>query len=210
MPTRLRLLHDWTQQMRSLLPAVHATRAATYALFVLGIVWSGTVTLLKVAELLTAPGQRWQAPVAIFKEAEWRSGHLTIAWAATAEEPWVRFSDRPGGTARVREYRQRVHAEATYADIKGRGFDLERSKLATPARITRWLLVVHLALWWTFALGLQTVRNGWRTRFDRRDRRDLSLVRLGRLTALEALTHDRLHALPFRQTAVGWVYPWPP
>ncbi len=120
------------------------------------------------------------------------------------------FSDRPGGTARVREYRQRAHAEATYADTKGRGFGLERSKIATPARIARLLLVVHLALWWAFALGLQTVRNGWRVRFDRRDRRDLSLVRLGRLTALEALTHDRPHALPFRHTPTGWVYPWSP
>ncbi len=371
MPTRLRLLHEWTQQVRSLLPGVHATRAATYALFALGIVWSGTVTLLKVAaalplaardpslerrlrrfvanplvtvetlwlpllptllaalgkpellfvfdptpyrgrwnllvlgvvcrgrilpvawrvmplqepwperlrevllamltevtaalpagvtatllgdrglvgpsfidaaqavgwhvvlrlksspgeetrvrladggehrvaDLLRGPGQRWQAAAAIFKDDGWHAGHLTIHWARAATEPLVLFSDRPGGTARVREYRQRAHAEATYADIKGRGFGLERSKIATPARIGRLLLVMHLALWWAFALGLQTVRNGWRVRFDRRDRRDLSLVRLGRLTALEALTHDRPHALPFRHTPTGWVYPWSP
>jgi hypothetical protein len=162
-----------------------------------------------MADLLRGPGQRWQAAAAIFKDDGWHAGHLTIHWARAATEPWVLFSDRPGGTARVREYRQRAHAEATYADTKGRGFGLERSKIATPARIARLLLVVHLALWWAFALGLQTVRNGWRVRFDRRDRRDLSLVRLGRLTALEALTHDRPHALPFRHTPTGWVYPWP-
>ena len=52
MPTRRQVLHAWTRQMRTLLPAVHATRAATLALFAAGILWSGTVTLLKVAAAL--------------------------------------------------------------------------------------------------------------------------------------------------------------
>jgi hypothetical protein len=370
MPTRCQVLHAWTRQMQSLLPTVHATRAATLAVFSLGVLWSGTVTLLKVAATLplpatdpslerrlrrflanpqvaqatlwvpllprllaglgkrdvlvvfdptpyrdcatilclgvvcrgrilpvawrvmpqqtdwpqrlapvleamladvaaalppgttatlladrglvgptlldaaarvgwhvllrlragageatrvrlgagaeqrlaalpTGPGQRWDAPAAIFKEAGWRYGYLTIRWDATAKEPWVLFSDRPGGTERVREYRQRAHAEATYEDAKSRHFGLERSKVVALERIDRLLLALHVALWWAFGLGVQAIRNGWRRRFDRTDRRDLSVVRLGTTACLDALNHDRFPALPFRATPAGWRYPWP-
>jgi hypothetical protein len=369
MPTRRQVLHAWTRQVHTLLPAVHASRAATLAAFALGVLWSGTVTLLKVAaalplaatdasierrwrrflandrvtlptlwrpllpsllaglgqrELLfvfdptpyrdcatllclgvvcrgrvlpvawrampqqtawpqrleailaamladvaaalppattatllgdrglvgpalidaaqrvgwhvvlrlrasageatwvrlgdgteqrlaalpTGPGQRWDAPAAIFKAAGWRQGSLTIRWDATAKEPWVLFSDRPGGAARVHEYRRRTKAEATYQDAKGRGFALEQSKVVAPQRLERLLLVLHLALWWAFGLGLQAIRNGTRRRFDRRDRRDLSVVRLGLTACRDALNHDQLPSLPFRLTTAGWVFPW--
>jgi hypothetical protein len=369
MPIRLQVLHEWTRQVHSLLPAVHAARAATLAAFTLGVLWSGSVTLLKVAaalplpacdasierrwrrflgnarvsvatlwtpllptllaglgkpevvfvfdptpyrddatllvlgvvcrrrilpvawrvvpqqtewperlapllaallaevvaalpagctptlladrglvgpalidaaravgwhivlrlkasageetrvrwpdgreqrvaELPTRPGQRCHAPAAIFKGAGWRSGFLTIHWARGAAEPWVLFSDRPGGGDRVREYRQRARAEATYEDTKGRGFDLERSKVVAVERIDRLVLVLHLALWWAYGLGLQTIRNGWRHRFDRRDRRDLSVVRLGVTACRDALNHDHPPSLPFRRTPAGWTFPW--
>lgn len=162
----------------------------------------------RVAELPTGPGQRVAAPAAIFKEAGWRHGHLTIRWAHGAAEAWVLFSDRPGGADRVREYRRRATAEATYEDAKGRGFVLERSKIARLERIDRLLLALHLALWWAFGLGLQTIRNGWRRRFDRPDRRDLSVMRLGTTACGDALNHDHPHALPFRLTPAGWVFPW--
>jgi hypothetical protein len=163
-----------------------------------------------VAQLPTRPGQRWQAPAAIFKGAGWRSGFLTIHGAKGAAEPWVLVSARPGGPARVREDRQRATAAATYQDAKGRGFALERSKIAAAERLTRLLLGLHLALWWAFGLGLQTIRNGQRHRVDRRDQRTLSVVRLGRTAGLAALAAGRQHALPFRLTPRGWVYPWPP
>jgi hypothetical protein len=162
----------------------------------------------RLATLPTRPGQRWVGPVAIFKAAGWRTGFLTIHWAKGAAEPWVLFSDRPGGSDRVREYRRRHSVEATYADLKGRGFDVERSKLTALERIDRLLLVVHLAVWWGIGLGLQTIRTGRRPRFDRHDRRDLSLLRLGRTACLDALAHDRAPTLPFRFTPTGPVFRW--
>jgi hypothetical protein len=161
-----------------------------------------------LADLPTGPGQRCHSPAAIFKDAGWRQGALTIHWDATAQEPWVLFSDRPGGPDRVREYRQRVRAEATYQDEKGRGFGLERSKIVALDRIERLLLALHLALWWAYGLGLQVVRGGQRYRFDRRDRRELSLVRLGRTACTKALDQDHLPTLPFRLTTTGWSFRW--
>ena len=164
----------------------------------------------RLAALPTGPGQRFHAPAAIFKGADWRVGHLTIHWDGASGEPWVLFSDRPGGAARVREYRKRARAEATYADEKGRGFALERSKVVALDRLERLLLALHLALWWAYGLGLQIVRRGQRHRFDRRDRRDLSLVRIGRTACTDALDHNQRPTLPFRRTPTGWVYPWLP
>ena len=168
----------------------------------------GDGTEQRLAALPIGPGQRWDAPAAIFKAAGWRQGALTIRWDATAKEPWVLFSDRPGGAARVHEYRRRATAEATYQDAKGRGFALEQSKVVAVERLERLLLVLHLALWWAFGLGLQAIRNGTRRHFDRRDRRDLSVVRLGRTACRDALHHDQRPVLPFRLTPAGWVFPW--
>lgn len=177
---------------------------------------AGEATLVRIADgpeqrlatLPTRPGQRWDGPIAIFKAAGWRHGYLTIHWAKGADEPWVLFSDRPGGIARVREYRRRATAEATYEDLKRRGFDLERSKLTALDRLDRLLLVLHLALWWGIGLGLQTIRTGLRPHFDRRDRRDLSLLRLGRTACLAGLAHDRAPILPFRFTPSGPIFRW--
>ncbi len=162
----------------------------------------------RLADLPTGPGQRFRGSAAIFKEAGWRHGELTIHWDAAATEPWVLFSDRPAGSARVREYRRRARAAATYQDTKGRGFTLEGSKVTAVDRIERLLLAVHLALWWAYGLGAQVVRNGQRHHFDRRDRRDLSLVRLGRTACSTALNRDHLPPLPFRHTPLGWSFRW--
>lgn len=162
----------------------------------------------RLADLPTGPGQRFGAPAAIFKGAGWRQGELTIHWDATAQEPWVLFADRPAGIDRVREYRRRARAEATYQDAKTRGFDLEQSKIAAVDRLERLLLAVHLALWWAYGLGLQVLRTGQRYRFDRRDRRDLSLIRLGHAACTNALDHDRQPTLPFRHTPLGWSFRW--
>ena len=118
------------------------------------------------------------------------------------------FFDRPAGADRVREYRRRARAEATYQDAKSRGFDLEQSKIAAVDRLERLLLALHLALWWAYGLGLQVVRTGQRSRFDRRDRRDLSLVRLGHTACTDALDRDQRPTLPLRHTRTGWMFRW--
>ena len=52
MPIRLKLLHDWDQQLHSLLPGVRSTRVQVLALFSLGLLWAGNVTLLRIAHAL--------------------------------------------------------------------------------------------------------------------------------------------------------------
>lgn len=162
----------------------------------------------RVWSLVTGPGHRWSGTGQRFKAAGWRDGALTIWWARTAAEPWILVSDRPGGVARVREYRRRAHGEATDQDGQGRGFDLERSKRTDLVRLDRLLLALHLALWWGLQLGLRTIRHGRRRRSDRPGRRDLSVLRLGRLALLEADHHGRGPPLPFHRRDGTWRSIW--
>ncbi len=162
----------------------------------------------RLAEVPTRPGPHWHEPAAILKGAGWRAGWLTVHWAPGATEPWVRFSDRPGGPDRVRESRRRAHAEASDQDGQRRGFGLERGGLTAPDRRERLLPALAPACWWAHQLGLRAIRAGERHRFDRADRRDLGVVRRGRRWLATLLAANRQPPLPFRPCPAGWLHPW--
>ena len=136
-----------------------------------------------IADLLPTPSRRTSRRVvleaAIYRGAGWRWGWLTIYWGRNYPEPWVLLSDRPGGSARVRAYKQRVRIEATFQDLKRRGWDLEASHLRQADRIERLLVALYLTYWWMHALGRRVIRAGNRRRFDRGIRRTCSVVKLG-------------------------------
>lgn len=80
--------------------------------------------------------------------------------------------------------------EEMFGDMKGHGFDLEASRLRTAARLSRLTMVVAILYLWLVAQGEALIRNGQTYLVDRRDRRDLSVFRLGwdfieRLLALQ-------------------------
>jgi hypothetical protein len=155
-------------------------------------------------DLVGTFGTGWSAAAQIFKGAGWRTGFLTVARRTGLAEPWILFSTRPGGPARVREYAQRGRVDATFGDGKRRGWGLEQSHVREATHLERLLLVWHLALWWLHALGRHVVTSGGRRQFDRTDRRDLSLVQLAWLWLLACLEGGRCPPLLFRQTPTGW------
>lgn len=158
--------------------------------------------------LVAGPGARWQGPVAVFQRDGWRTAQLTIHWPRRYEQPWVLLSSRPAGLARVHEYRRRTQVEAFYQDCKSRGWDLEASKLGERNRLNRLLLALVLALWWCHLLGQQVLRRGMRRQFDRTDRRDLSVLRLGRRWMEWMLAHEHPPPLPFRYQFAHWSCRW--
>jgi len=162
----------------------------------------------RLAELPAGPGQRWPGEAAILKGAGWRAGWVTVWWDRAAAAPWVLFSTRPGGAARVREYRQRARAEATYQDLKGRGFGLGRSRLAAGDRVDRLLLALALALWWADDLGARAVRAGLRRRYDRPGRGARSRLRIGLARLADLLDRGKPPPFPFRPAPDGWLHPW--
>lgn len=104
---------------------------------------------------------------------------LLLHWAKGEEEPWLLVSDRADAPTVLRLYRKRSYIEAMFGDMKQRGFDLEKTRLARPERIERLLLAIAMAYVWLMALGSWVVKNGYRRHIDRPDRRDLSYFRLG-------------------------------
>lgn len=156
--------------------------------------------------LVDRPGPRFAGPVECFKQAGWVAVELTVQWPTRFAEPWVLVSDQPAGPARVRTYRRRFRVEATYQDCKRRGWNVEASKLTDPARLNRLLLALHLALWWAHQLGCRVIRAGQRSRYDRTDRREKGVFRLGREHLMTELLHDRCPPLPFRQIHGQWVF----
>jgi hypothetical protein len=151
-----------------------------------------------LATLVARVPRRWTGAVAVFKKAGWRSGYLTVYQGAGHAEPWVLFSTQAAGLARVRDYRKRMTIEATFQDLKGRGFQLDCSRLDTSERIERLCLIVSLALWWLHGLGDLAVKQGKRARWDRPDCLTVSRLRLGWCYLHWYEARHRVPPLPFR------------
>jgi Transposase DDE domain len=146
---------------------------------------------------------RWSGPVEVSKDAGWITVELTVIWNRPYKEPWILVSDEPAGPKQVHAYRRRVRIEATFADTKTRGFEIERTRID---RLNRLLLVLVIALWWRMQMGLRVIRTGQRSRYDRTDRRDRSVLKLGGRALDDCLLHDRGPALPFSQSKGQWRY----
>lgn len=133
----------------------------------------------RLAELVAATSGRQQEPIWAFKKSGWIAGWLTIWPTPGQTEPWVLFSTQPGGAARVADYRCRMRIEATFQDLKRRGFQLRTSRLRHPERMVRLWLVLSWALWWLHQVGDRMIRRGTRAAVDRGDRRTMSRLQLG-------------------------------
>jgi hypothetical protein len=158
--------------------------------------------------LVNRRGSRFSGPVELYKQVGWVAIELTVHWPKRFAEPWVIVSDCPAGPAVVRTYRRRFRVEATYQDCKRRGWNVEASKLTESDRLNRLLLALHLALWWAHQLGRRVIRSGLRPRYDRTDRREKGVFRLGREHLVTELLHDRCPPLPFRWRLDRWSYTW--
>lgn len=66
-----------------------------------------------------------------------------------------------------------------FGDWKGHGVDIEKTRLRHVARLSH--LTFAIALWylWHLTAGSRAIKNGQRHLVDRKDRRDLSIFRLG-------------------------------
>jgi hypothetical protein len=61
----------------------------------------------------------------------------------------------------------------------GQGFDLESTHLRDFRRLSRLTLAVVLLYLWLVAYGPKVIKDGLRYLVDRKDRRDLSIFRIG-------------------------------
>jgi Transposase DDE domain len=68
-------------------------------------------------------------------------------------EPWIIAMDDPATLESTRDYANRWCIEPLFSDFKSRGFQLEDTQLQAADRISRLVLIMTLALYWTVSTG---------------------------------------------------------
>lgn len=129
--------------------------------------------------LIVAPGAcRWFPQVRLTQKSAYRT-NLLAYWAQGESEPWLLATNLDTAQATLRAYRRRAWIENLFGDLKGKGFDLESTRLQHFMRLSRLTLIVAILYLWLLTTGADVIKNGQRSLVDRRDRRDLSLFQIG-------------------------------
>src|SRR5947209_5555268 len=162
-----------------------------------------------LGHLILKEGQQWFGRILLWQDKHTIETHGSLVWEPGYKEAWFLISDHPAGRGRVREYGWRMRVESTFQDDKSRGWNLEASLIADRQRLNRLLLALFVAMWWVSHLAASCIHHGQREQFDRHDRRDKSIFRLGHLWLLDILRRAGQTAaltccLPFRKTTSGW------
>jgi len=88
-----------------------------------------------------------------------------------------------------RWYKKRFRIETLFSDFKSRGFQLQKTGLWDPERVSRLLIAVSFAYVWCVYLGVYAMKTKWHTIIHRTDRCDLSLFELGKRLLRRFLTN---------------------
>lgn len=122
---------------------------------------------------------------------------LVIAWWGRAyTEPIYLVSNLTHVQEACDWYRKRARIETFFADQKSRGFQVDRSHVSDPVRVTRLMMAACLAYLWVIYLGTLAHDEDWVADIHRRHRCDLSLFQLG----LRLLDYFLDHDLPIPST----------
>ena len=169
-----------------------------------------TGTWVAMSALVSRMGQSWFGPALVWQE------HHLAAWVSAVWEPgyqdaWFLLSDQSAGRHQVRLYARRMRVESSFQDFKRRGWDIEGTVMEDRQRLERLLLVLFLGVWWVSHLAAACIHHGQRDRFDRHDRRDKGLFRLGRLWLRDLLRRTEraaslAHCLPFHRQGAALVF----
>jgi len=122
--------------------------------------------------------------------------NLLAHWKKGEELPWLLATNLATQRDTLQAYRRRMWIEEMFGDLKGNGFDLETTHLRHFDRLSRLTLAVALLYVWLVSTGARTIKNGLRHWVDRKDRRDLSIFRIGLRWIERRLTNDLSFHIP--------------
>jgi hypothetical protein len=116
---------------------------------------------------------------------------LLCCWAQGHAEPLYLVSNMSSAEDAIDYYKKRFRIETFFSDQKSRGFNIQKSHLTDPQRLSRLLIASCLAYIWLVYLGSLCKKDGWQSIIHRRKRCDLSLFQLG-LRLLEHFLNEEL------------------
>lgn len=111
-------------------------------------------------------------------------------WEQPFKQPLYLVTNMADLEAAVALYKKRAHIETFFSDQKSRGFNIDKSHLSDPKRLSRLLIASCLAYLWLVYLGVCALQQEWRKCLHRRKRCDLSLFRLGLRLLARCLKDD--------------------
>ncbi len=148
-----------------------------------------------IGALAPKPGEVLAVRPAWMTAAQYGPVSILAIWEAAYQDPLYLVTNMADLDAALALYRKRAHIETFFSDQKSRGFQLHKSHLSDPQRLTRLLIAACLAYLWIVYLGVCALRDDWLKRLHRRDRCDLSVFRLG-LRLLARCLKDELPIPP--------------
>ena len=104
---------------------------------------------------------------------------VLCCWAKDEAEPLYLVSNLSVAEEAIKYYQKRFRIETFFSDQKSRGFNLHKSHLEDPQRLSRLLIALCLAYIWLVYLGVLCKTEGWQSIIHRKSRCDLSLFQLG-------------------------------
>lgn len=114
-----------------------------------------------------------------FTKKAQRKTNLILWWMSKYEKPIYLISSLSGKYLACRHYQRRYRIETFFSDQKSRGFNIHKSHLADPERISRLLVAACLAYIWMIVQGLKVIAEKKTGLIDRTERNDKSVFRLG-------------------------------
>lgn len=151
-------------------------------------------TWLSLEDLGVTRGSRVFRKGALFTKKAYGPVMVIAWWGRAYSEPIYLVSNLTHVQAACDWYRKRAHIETFFSDQKSRGFQLDRSHVSDPERVTRLMLAACLAYLWVIYLGTVAHQDGWVARIHRHHRCDLSLFQLGLRLLEYFLNHE--HPIP--------------
>ena len=117
---------------------------------------------------------------------------VLCCWAKGEVEPLYLVSNMSLAEEAMKYYKKRFRIETFFSDQKSRGFNIQKSHIEDPQRLSRLLIASCLAYIWIVYLGSLCKADGWQGIIHRKNRCDLSLFQLG----LRLLDHFMNEELP--------------
>ncbi len=153
--------------------------------------WEGITFNLDLLGSSIKPGMLIELKEVQFTRDAYGPVMVLCCWAKGEAEPLYLVSNLSVAEEAIKYYKKRFRIETFFSDQKSRGFNIQKSHIDDPQRLSRLLIASCLAYIWIVYLGSLAKKEGWQGIIHRRKRCDLSLFRLG-LQLLEHFLNEGL------------------
>jgi hypothetical protein len=160
------------------------------------VLLTGSHTWRRLGDLIHKPGQSIWLGSALLTAKHAHPVNLLVHSKVGEPEPWLLATSLPSRGDTLRAYRRRMWIEEMFGDLKRNGFDLESTHLRHFARLSRLTLAAAVLYVWLVSTGARAIKNGQRHLVDRKDRRDLSIFRIGLRLIDRRLTRQLSISIP--------------